>query len=526
MTISPASPHIASRMLQLSLVQKQFKHSLAYSFLNHGRIGVYEAVNKLSQASFLGGVLCQENDETSLICLSYEGRVTILIPSDGEPLQHFLIRAIQATFIEAIIIPKTKQYFGLQALHNDVALENHPCHHGLMNEMTASSLLTIKPDRTGLLFRRMRSRHLETHHLAIKSSTNEVIFIPITCNIRLEEILHERRVQLLPINQIQPKNLNFISSFRLHEIEHLFEKVPFLTKLDRDKLCKTTLSLAQYWFESINEFTGDEIHGAISGFECAKAPGNEKWKDRYPDIVPFVYNHCKLQDGGYYNASYISQGNLHFIAAQGPIFLSAAQETVTDFLELIVEQRSPLVIALGNCTENSRPKFADYFSDPQCALPLTGKKTVIKPKAQLFGIRSAHGDQELVVRHFVVQTEGEADWMFTHIHFMNWLDMKKPDSHLIHHLCQELVKVQEVSDKPPIIHCSAGAGRTGTLIAARILQEKIKKAHKYQEDLEKIDLPVSETVLELRQQRPFMVTSFDQFRFLLENAVEQLKLLP
>ena len=62
------------------------------------------------------------------------------------------------------------------------------------------------------------------------------------------------------------------------------------------------------------------------------------------------------------------------------------------------------------------------------------------------------------------------------------------------------------SDGPAVVHCSAGVGRTGTLIALDIGMQAMLQGEN------KID--ILRIVSTLRQDRPGMVQTKDQYRFL------------
>lgn len=60
----------------------------------------------------------------------------------------------------------------------------------------------------------------------------------------------------------------------------------------------------------------------------------------------------------------------------------------------------------------------------------------------------------------------------TQLHYIGWPDWGLPqESEGVMHIVSEMVKLREASDKPIIVHCSAGVGRTGTVIAIALIQE-------------------------------------------------------
>ena len=71
-------------------------------------------------------------------------------------------------------------------------------------------------------------------------------------------------------------------------------------------------------------------------------------------------------------------------------------------------------------------------------------------------------------------------------------------------VCRE-IKMAD-SDAPAVVHCSAGVGRTGTLIALDIGMQALLQGEN------KID--ILRIVSTLRQDRPGMVQTKDQYRFL------------
>lgn len=90
-----------------------------------------------------------------------------------------------------------------------------------------------------------------------------------------------------------------------------------------------------------------------------------------------------------------------------------------------------------------------------------------------------------------------------HYHFTDWPDRgipSSPDSllHLLHHINTTHQTSVTTADHPPLlVHCSAGIGRTGTLLAVDRLVQQLQAGKK--------TVNVLHTVRDLRRSRPGMV---------------------
>lgn len=97
--------------------------------------------------------------------------------------------------------------------------------------------------------------------------------------------------------------------------------------------------------------------------------------------------------------------------------------------------------------------------------------------------------------------------MIHQLHYKEWPDHGCPsgESQLIN-MIEKMAELHESSDSPVLVHCSAGVGRTGTIISVNYIRELIESA-----ELESLDL--FELVMSLRKQRASMVQTQDQYQF-------------
>lgn len=96
-----------------------------------------------------------------------------------------------------------------------------------------------------------------------------------------------------------------------------------------------------------------------------------------------------------------------------------------------------------------------------------------------------------------VYLQGEAERTVVHLHFLLWRDKGVPDD--IYPLLAFRRKVRSldaVASGPLLVHCSAGVGRSGTLIALDTLLDEVR---------ERGEMDVLAVVTHLRRQRMMLV---------------------
>uniref|UniRef100_A0A8C2Q591 protein-tyrosine-phosphatase n=1 Tax=Cyprinus carpio TaxID=7962 RepID=A0A8C2Q591_CYPCA len=178
------------------------------------------------------------------------------------------------------------------------------------------------------------------------------------------------------------------------------------------------------------------------------------------------------------------------------------QETVRDFWRMIWQENSASIVMVTNLVEVGRVKCVRYWPD-ETELYGDIKVTLIETEPLA----------EYVIRTFTVQKKGHHEIReIRQFHFTSWPDHGVPcyATGLLGFIRQ--VKFLNPPDAGPIVvHCSAGAGRTGCFIAVDIM----------------LDMAESEGVVdifncirELRSQRVNMVQTEEQYVFVHDAILE------
>ncbi|XP_024899593.1 tyrosine-protein phosphatase non-receptor type 13 isoform X5 [Pteropus alecto] len=220
-------------------------------------------------------------------------------------------------------------------------------------------------------------------------------------------------------------------------------------------------------------------------------------KNRYKNILPYDATRVPLGDeGGYINASFIKipvgKEEFIYIACQGPL-----PTTVGDFWQMIWEQKSTVIAMMTQEVEGEKIKCQRYWPN------ILGKTTMVSNRLRLALVRM----QQLkgfVVRAMTLEDiqTGEVRHI-SHLNFTAWPDHDTPSQP--DDLLTFISYMRHIHRSGPIItHCSAGIGRSGTLICIDVVLGLIGQ------DLE---FDISDLVRCMRLQRHGMVQTEDQYIF-------------
>ncbi|NXJ04685.1 PTN13 phosphatase, partial [Odontophorus gujanensis] len=227
-----------------------------------------------------------------------------------------------------------------------------------------------------------------------------------------------------------------------------------------------------------------------------QAKENRK-KNRYKNILPYDTTRVPLgSEGGYINASFIRMpvGNEEFvyIACQGPL-----PTTVADFWQMVWEQNCTVIAMMTQEVEGEKIKCQRYWPD------VLHKTTMITDRLRLALVRfqQLKGFIIRVLELEDIQT-GEVRHI-SHLNFTAWPDHDTPSQP--NDLLTFISYMRHVHRSGPIVtHCSAGIGRSGTLICIDVVLGLISRD---------LDFDISDLVRTMRLQRHGMVQTEDQYIF-------------
>ncbi|VUZ40982.1 unnamed protein product [Hymenolepis diminuta] len=335
-----------------------------------------------------------------------------------------------------------------------------------------------------------------------------------------------------------PKDSFSIEYSRPSSLQYLLQIPPPVT-LEKFDTCVASLNANKQFVPHFMLLRQISLNGLEKEFRLTRKAGVIcKERNRYVDMLPydqsllllgrpwpFVLDNPKtiitttdiLND--YVNASYIrppiygSEGEAlpcdplevpEFIATQAPL-----ESTTFDFLTMVYEQRSKLIIMLCRLKEDGKQKCHEYWDD-ECEITITMNNRSIK--ITVLDVEPL--ECGLVRRTLQIQSsDKEKPWTVMHYNFLQWPDYAAPNMGFFYNLVELYKKFMEENPisrdvGPPIIHCSAGVGRTGTFITACYLLGRLRA------DPSTID--VCGTILAIRRWRPNLVQVWIQLKFLYE----------
>ncbi|XP_071590854.1 receptor-type tyrosine-protein phosphatase N2 [Heliangelus exortis] len=242
-------------------------------------------------------------------------------------------------------------------------------------------------------------------------------------------------------------------------------------------------------------------------------------KNRTQAVVPYDHSRICLKaenshdKSDYINASPIMDHdprNPAYIATQGPL-----TATVADFWQMVWENGCVVIVMLTPLVENGVKQCYHYWPDEGSNLYHIYEVNLVSEHIWC---------EDFLVRSFYLKNlQTNETRTVTQFHFLSWNDQRVPAStRSLLDFRRKVNKCYKGRSCPVVVHCSDGAGRSGTYILIDMVLNKMAKGAK--------EIDIAATLEHLRDQRPGMVQTKEQFEFALTAVAEEvnaiLKALP
>ncbi len=198
-------------------------------------------------------------------------------------------------------------------------------------------------------------------------------------------------------------------------------------------------------------------------------------KNRYIDVLPFEGTRVMLPSDTYINASYVKLSKeKRIIATQAPL-----ENTISDFWEMVWSSGTNYIFMLTGLFERGKEKALMYWPDKY------NKKLTINEFCSIHFV-SKTKTNDLIETKLLIKF-GKHERLIHHLWYNGWKDMEAPPKS---ESVIKLANMIDLADSTPIIHCSAGCGRTGLLCAVyRMMKTKespfqtVEKLRKYRKGM-------------------------------------------
>ncbi|KAE9416132.1 hypothetical protein Angca_007675 [Angiostrongylus cantonensis] len=264
------------------------------------------------------------------------------------------------------------------------------------------------------------------------------------------------------------------------------------------------------------------VYGLIAEFKSMKRMNdftkmtefvaqNPQGRNRYKDVGCLDNDRVVIKIGpvSYIHANYVSTpvSPKRFICTQAPL-----PKTCPDFWYMVVQEKSLAILMLCNFVEQNARKCAEYFpTEEGASFTFEGDVTVqVKAKEQFpFPFETKI---KVMVRQLEVSIPNHPTHTCLHYHWMDWPDRGVPEADLAP--IALLSKLKE-NTTPIIVHCSAGIGRTGSIV---LIQHAMELLHQPAPLLE-----ISTYLAELRKQRNNSIQTEHQYLYIHQVLLLYLK---
>ncbi|XP_010741273.3 protein tyrosine phosphatase receptor type Na [Larimichthys crocea] len=255
-----------------------------------------------------------------------------------------------------------------------------------------------------------------------------------------------------------------------------------------------------------------------SSVAVAQGPSNMD-KNRHAESLPYDHSRVKLKSEvnsskqDYINASIIFDHDPRqpaYIATQGPL-----AHTVADFWQMVWENGCTVIVMMTALVEDGEKQCERYWPDEGSSLYHIYEVNLVSEHIWC---------KDFLVRSFYLKNvQTQETRTLTQFHLLSWpADGIPTSTRPLLDFRRKVNKCYRGRSCPIIVHCSNGTGRTGTYILIDMVLNRMAKGVK--------EIDIAASLEHIRDQRPGLVRTKDQFEFALTAVAEEvnaiLKALP
>ncbi|XP_070979084.1 protein tyrosine phosphatase receptor type Na isoform X1 [Oncorhynchus clarkii lewisi] len=242
-------------------------------------------------------------------------------------------------------------------------------------------------------------------------------------------------------------------------------------------------------------------------------------QNRCPESLPYDHSRVKLKTESnstkedYINASIIIDHDPRlpaYIATQGPL-----AHTIADFWQMVWENGCTVIVMMTALVEDGETQCVRYWPDEGSSLYHIYEVNLVSEHIWC---------KDFLVRSFYLKNvQTQETRTLTQFHLLSWPANGIPTStRPLLDFRRKVNRCYRGRSCPIIVHCSDGTGRTGTYILIDMVINRMAKGAK--------EIDIAATLEHIRDQRPSLVHTKDQFEFALTAVAEEvnaiLKALP
>uniref|UniRef100_A0A0K0E7X8 Tyrosine-protein phosphatase domain-containing protein n=1 Tax=Strongyloides stercoralis TaxID=6248 RepID=A0A0K0E7X8_STRER len=221
-------------------------------------------------------------------------------------------------------------------------------------------------------------------------------------------------------------------------------------------------------------------------------------KCRYKDIFCYddsrVILECKSNfygENDFIHANYMSSNKTTFtsVCTQGPL-----PNTVYDFWRMVWQLKIRSIVMLCEVFEDGKKKCEQYW-------PVNSNENLKINDISIVFLGKHFAYRNIIKTYLRIIMNGKERIVF-HYQYLEWPDRGVPTNHF---LCLNLMRLA-IKTRPIVIHCSAGIGRTGTVVCLDDMMFKLSTSEKC--------LRLKDVILKKRELRYGLVQTDIQYLFI------------